>query len=59
MTNVFILYTKYNISVMFTFAERLTRFHPVVSTFVGRKKRAEVQRRQLVAPDVYHRFQRY
>lgn len=47
---------KYN---MFTFAERLTRQHPVVSTFVRRKERTEVQRRQLVAPDVYHRFQRY
>lgn len=48
-----------NNSCLFTFTERLTRFDFAVPATFGCKQRTKIQRRQLVAPDVYHGLQRY
>jgi len=49
----------YNQYVLLTFTKRLTRFYSTISTAIGREERTEIKCRQLVAPDVYHRLQRY
>lgn len=54
-----LLHVYYNKIVPLTFAERLTRFHFSVATPSGREQSAKVQRRQLVAPHIDHRLQRY